>query len=128
MGAISSKTPGGLPGKCPVCGVAVFVVPSEALSDAPCPACGVLLFPLQGLESSFFLIADQLSRVQRDWLARTSNRMRNEHLDSLDEVELVMEFDEMFDLRLPDEISESWKSISIDDFLRWWLGRGPDKF
>jgi anti-anti-sigma factor len=42
----SSRTPEGVPNRCPVCGHDVVVDQSIPVQDAPCPHCGnVLLFP-----------------------------------------------------------------------------------
>ena len=40
----SSRTPEGLPNRCPVCGVEMRLEPSPDTYDAPCPACGSLLW------------------------------------------------------------------------------------
>jgi anti-anti-sigma regulatory factor len=41
---ISSRTPEGLPTRCPVCGLAPQVEPSDPAGAAPCPRCGHLLW------------------------------------------------------------------------------------
>jgi len=41
---ISSRTPEGEHGECPVCGLGVNLDPSLFYGDAPCPACGSLLW------------------------------------------------------------------------------------
>jgi len=41
---ISSRTPEGRPNRCPVCGSAITIEPSEPAGDAPCPHCGHLLW------------------------------------------------------------------------------------
>jgi mannitol/fructose-specific phosphotransferase system IIA component (Ntr-type) len=41
---ISSRTPEGLPGRCPICGKDVVVDPSIPPGDATCPHCGSLLW------------------------------------------------------------------------------------
>ena len=41
---ISSRTPEGRPNRCPVCGSAVKIEPSDPAGDAPCPHCGHLLW------------------------------------------------------------------------------------
>jgi hypothetical protein len=41
---ISSRTPEGLPNRCPVCGGDVRLEPSHPAGDAPCPHCGHLLW------------------------------------------------------------------------------------
>lgn len=43
MGVVSSRTPEGYPGRCPVCGHDCRLDPSSPLQDGPCPACGHLL-------------------------------------------------------------------------------------
>jgi hypothetical protein len=41
---IASRTPEGLPNRCPVCGNDVKIEPSTPGGDAPCPHCGTLLW------------------------------------------------------------------------------------
>jgi hypothetical protein len=40
----SSRTPGGWPSECPICGHTVSITPSPKTLDAPCPHCGHLLW------------------------------------------------------------------------------------
>jgi len=108
--AISSRTPEGEPAVCPVCGDFVRVEPSEIYYDVPCPSCGSLLW--------FIRIADQrlvfkpgdearakglrkaLSEVtglsELD-LKRDPESVDNDlDPDSLDVVELMLEFEDEF--------------------------------
>ena len=41
---ISSRTPEGIPHRCPLCQQEVVIEPSPQTSDAPCPHCGCLLW------------------------------------------------------------------------------------
>jgi nitrogen PTS system EIIA component len=41
---ISTRTPDGLPNRCPICGKDVVINPSFPPGDAPCPHCGSLLW------------------------------------------------------------------------------------
>lgn len=41
---IASRTPEGVPNRCPVCGNEVKIEPSTPAGDAPCPHCGTLLW------------------------------------------------------------------------------------
>jgi anti-anti-sigma factor len=41
---ISSRTPEGLPNRCPLCGAVNAIEPSNPPGDAPCPNCGHLLW------------------------------------------------------------------------------------
>lgn len=122
MGIVSSKTPGGMPGICPVCGASIVVTPSEPLDDAPCPNCGVLLWPIQGQQSAFLIHAGRISHEDREWLHETARRLDQGDPDSLDQVELIMDLEERFELSIPDEVASTWHSI--DDFLDWWHRRG----
>ncbi|MFN0137295.1 MAG: hypothetical protein ACKVS9_14425 [Phycisphaerae bacterium] len=112
---ISSRTPDGYPGTCPICRNEVTVTPDEPLGDAPCPACGVLLFPIRGDRAAFLFVADELSGEFRQKLLRWTELVRD--ADSLGKVELVMEFEETFELNVPDEVVNNIHTL--DDFLRW---------
>lgn len=112
---ISSRTPDGYPGTCPIFRNDVTVTPDEPLGDAPCPACGVLLFPIRGDRSAFLFVADELSGEFRERLQRWADLARN--ADSLDTVELVMEIEETLELSIPDEVAANIHTL--DDFLRW---------
>jgi hypothetical protein len=41
---IATRTPEGVPGRCPACEAAVCVEPSWPTGDAPCPRCGTLVW------------------------------------------------------------------------------------
>ena len=97
---ISSRTPEGMPGRCPVCGHAVRIEVSQPFGDAPCPACGSLLwFVTSDSEPRFFdpeaaglidLVAERLG-VSPERLRE--GRLGELGLDSLDVVELIMELE-----------------------------------
>ena len=99
---ISSRTPEGIPGHCPICNARVVVEPSQPLGDAPCPHCGHLLW-LTG------------SRVGADpeSILRTLMDYRNTLEDSLDIVELVMQVDEEFGIVIPDDEAEKIKTVAM---------------
>ena len=42
--SVSSRTPEGIPNRCPVCGKQVVLEPSDPAGDAPCSHCGHLLW------------------------------------------------------------------------------------
>ena len=44
VAVISSRTPEGAPGECPVCGTSIWLEPSWPAGDAPCPNCGSLIW------------------------------------------------------------------------------------
>jgi predicted RNA-binding Zn-ribbon protein involved in translation (DUF1610 family) len=42
--SVASRTPEGLPNRCPLCGAEVIIPPSVPAGDAPCPKCGHLIW------------------------------------------------------------------------------------
>jgi hypothetical protein len=107
---ISSRTPEGAPGRCPVCGSDVRVDPSLSWGDAPCPECGSLLWfvGFSAEDRLFFeyeaaeLIRERLLnslakyfQVSRYELEADPSLARDSGLDSLDVAELLMELEEM---------------------------------
>ena len=105
---VASRTPEGSPGRCPLCGAKVALDFSEISDDAPCPACGHLIWKANALaEHIKQLMASQLSLGDLsfdDDLGLAT--------DSLDVVELAMEFEEEFGITIPDEDYEKLKSIN----------------
>ena len=105
---VSSRTPEGTPNHCPVCGNAVKVEPSLPFGDAPCPSCGTLLwFSNFAAERLFYkqqdshklqyrvlrAVADQLG-VPVSELLEDETFLKDLQADSLDLIELVMEFED----------------------------------
>jgi len=105
---ISSRTPEGIPNRCPVCGSQVRIEPSGPFGDAPCPDCGTLLwFVAVGSETRFFESTDKLDRMLDRMIAERfgvcpddvrGGRWRQLGIDSLDVVELIMELEEALDV------------------------------
>ena len=102
---ISSKTPEGGPGHCPLCEAEVRLEPSLWYDDATCPRCGTLLWLIRLNSESLVLRPSKRARqrcieevlcdllgVDREELARYPQRLLD--FDSLDIVELVMELEE----------------------------------
>ena len=107
---MSSRTPEGQPGTCPLCQADVVVEPSILFGDATCPNCGQLLSFIQFSEVARFfvprslqskdrildIIANQLG-VDRDRIVNNPSLFNEIGVDSLDTVELVMAMEEEFD-------------------------------
>ena len=97
---ISSRTPEGLPSKCPLCGAASNLEFSEPTGDAPCPNCGYLLSRSADLLATF-------QRQFADIIGATADHITADTafadlpVDSLDIVELVMEWKKNSTLRFP---------------------------
>jgi acyl carrier protein len=111
---ISSRTPEGLPNRCPVCRGDVRLAPSAPWGDAPCPKCGALLwFVTAGLgnvlvfeyqaaeelrERALEVFAERIG-VSKHRLEADPSLIEKSDLDSLDLVELWMDIEEEFDKR-----------------------------
>ena len=61
-------------------------------------------------EKVFQIVSDQLS-VDRGELSRSTSFVNDLNADSLDTVELVMEFEDEFDMTIPDEEAEKLKTV-----------------
>ena len=104
----ASRTPEGWQNECPVCGQAVIIEPSQPSGDAPCPHCGVLLWFLRGNEQAMLwqalgdahwerfvdFIALQLDIEPGQDRAATEAFLSGLLRDSLETVELIMEFED----------------------------------
>jgi len=103
---ISSRTPEGLPHRCPVCGEISAVEPSYPGGDACCPVCGQLLWELR----------DRLGQRGINDLFGLDARLSDLGVESLDLVELVMEIEETYDIDVTDD--EAAQIQTVDDVLR----------
>jgi acyl carrier protein len=107
---ISSRTPEGIPHRCPVCGKTSAVETSYPGGDSCCPSCGQLLWWFR----------DRLSRdagITPEQITLSSSFTEQIGADSLDIVELVMELEEEFDLTISDDEAEQIKTVA--DAIRY---------
>jgi acyl carrier protein len=103
--SISSRTPEGSPGRCPVCGQDADLEFSSPGGDALCPSCGSLLWRLR-------------ERLPGEGELSLNSPLANDLADdSLDVVELVMQLEEEFDIQIPDADAERIKTVG--DALRY---------
>ena len=103
---ISSRTPEGEWNCCPVCQADVKVEPSRLFGDATCPVCGGLLLFLAISGDARLYTRDEGERIERQMSALIAEQLGiDPHavrdgdwaelgIDSLDLVELMMEFEE----------------------------------
>jgi acyl carrier protein len=134
---ISSRTPEGQPNRCPLCGAAVAVEPSQPAGDAPCPHCGTLLWFIQSPEGPRFYDRNRIEQLREHLQRRLAEQLGVEPekldletlsttdlaADSLDMVELVMELEEEFDLEISNDEQERIQTLR--DLLRPLLQRLP---
>lgn len=102
---ISSRTPEGLPHRCPVCGKMTMLEPSFPDGDSCCPNCGQLLWWFR----------DRLSReagIDPAQITLFSSLFEDFVGDSLNLVELMMEVEATFDVEIPDEAMEGINTVA----------------
>jgi acyl carrier protein len=136
---ISSRTPEGSFNRCPVCGADVCIEPSVPAGDAPCPNCGHLLWFLAIGATVRFYDRGRISEAKRHAAERIAQFLVERRkataaaprgaaedlgLDSLDLVELVMELEEEFEITIPDDQAEKFKTVgdAIDYLERHGFG------
>ena len=113
---VSSRTPEGFPSKCPLCGASTNLEFSEPSGDALCPNCGHLLWFSAKLLSHFQSLLAEARGVTLDHITADTH-LAHPDADSLDMVELVMEFEEEFDVSIPDDIAERFQTVG--DAIRY---------
>ena len=97
---ISSRTPEGQPFRCPVCGEDTDLERTDQ-GDACCPACGELLWWFRDRVDARLQLEDPL---------------RYEQLDSIEFVELIMQLEEEYGVRLSEAATEEIQTI--EDAIR----------
>ena len=114
---ISTRTPEGYPGECPLCGFRSSLEFPNPGEDAPCPVCGCLIWKsTEILEAVAEMCAEQLG-VNRESITVDSNFINDLGADSITTVELVMELEEEFDVNIPDDVAE--KMNTVGDVVRF---------
>ncbi|VTS06807.1 phosphopantetheine-binding protein [Tuwongella immobilis] len=98
---ISSRTPEGIPNRCPVCGHDFRIEPARPFGDATCPACGSLLWFIANGEQLRYVDPEAAGLVEsvaarlgiRPDMVR-AGRLDEWGFDSLDLAEWIMELEE----------------------------------
>jgi len=109
---VSSRTPEGLPARCPICGHSFLLEPSFPAGDAPCPSCGHLLW---WFHERFIQSASPIT---------PGTRLREDlKLDSLEIVELVMEIETELRIEIPDNDYAHIRTVG--DLLRYLRNLRP---
>lgn len=124
---VSSRTPEGLPSRCPLCNADTAIEFSPTTRDAVCPNCGCLLWEsaanLEGVRKRIAeLLGVSPEEITTDLAFRELSFLKEIGAVSLDTVELVMQLEEEFDITLPDDAAE--KIVTIGDLIRYLQGRG----
>lgn len=109
---ISSRTPEGLPHRCPICGQATALDPSFPGGDSVCPNCGHLLWWVRDRIALF-------AGLSPDEIVLDSMLMADLNGDSLDHLELIQEFEEEFRVTIPIEDARQIRTVA--DMIRFLL-------
>lgn len=73
------------------------------------------------------IVAEQLGVDQAE-IARETSFVNDLNADSLDTVELVMEFEDEFDMSIPDEAAEKIQTVGqAIDHIKEFAGQGDNK-
>lgn len=115
--AISSRTPEGMPHRCPICGQDAAIDPSFPSGDSTCPSCGHLLWWFR----------DRLSRtsgLSAEQIRLDSSFQDVFGADSLDVAELAMEIEQEFNITIPDDAAVQIRTV--EDVIRYIIGRRGD--
>lgn len=65
----------------------------------------------QEIEAKVIEIVAEKMNVERDQITRNTSFVQDLNADSLDNVELVMEFEDRFETRIPDDQAENIKTV-----------------
>jgi acyl carrier protein len=114
---VSSRTPEGMPSRCPICGSATNLEFSDPAGDALCPNCGCLLWTSTRVVES--LRERYESFLNGEITGETI--FSDLGIDSLDTVELVMELEEEFDIDIPE--ADAAKIRNVEDVVRYIKGK-----
>lgn len=117
-------TPDGLPVRCAVCGADIQLDTHSAGGDAPCPNCGLLLVrSAQQAES----IRERLAAALEIELSDLSGEATLHSLitDSLELFEALMDIEEEFGIRIPQDETEA--THTINDLVRLIIERAASE-
>jgi acyl carrier protein len=118
--SIASRTPEGDAHFCEICGAVVVIESSQPFGDSVCPRCGSLVLRLKEVLKEIGYKPESL-----DALTPFASEVDQ---DSLDTVELVMRFEEEFDLQVTDDEAEKIQTVAdaIRFILKKRYGTGGD--
>jgi acyl carrier protein len=114
---ISSATAQGVPHRCPLCDTQIAIPPSQRPGDTPCPHCGNLLWFIRTPTGVLFYaskaiapLREKIIDIIRQTLVANTGHIRPStsliedlRADSLDLVELAMNFEDAFAINWPDD-------------------------
>lgn len=105
----SSRTPEGIPQRCPICGTEANIEVSAPAGDSCCPSCGHLLWEIRDRLSAARGFAPEGITLSSSLVELAG--------DSLGVVELIMELEEKFEIDFPDDVAEQLGTLG--DVIRY---------
>ncbi len=114
---IASRTPEGLPARCPLCDAVTNLDFSEPGGDAPCPNCGCLLWKSADLLGRVQSMVGVMLSIPAGEINADTAFLDELRADSLDVVELAMEFEDEFGVTISDKDFEAMNTVG--DFVRY---------
>jgi len=121
---VSSRTPEGLPSRCPICGADTDLEFSQPSGDAVCPNCGHLLWISTKVVSRLRqFVTGELGVPVEEVSAKAI--LAELQADSLDVVELVMECEDEFNITIPDDDYERLRTVG--DVIRYIEEQHPER-
>jgi acyl carrier protein len=118
---VSSRTPGGMPNRCPVCEKEICIEPSTPTGDAPCPHCGCLLWFVNLPRGVRLYKHEDISPRKRELI---EGLLSSGLQETLAIVEFLMEAEE--DLGIEVAEAEREKIKTLEDLIDFILRNLPD--
>ena len=126
---ISSRTPEGVPGNCPICDAVICLEPSGPVGDAPCPYCGSLLWFVQLAGQVQYYAVEEIPVTKRrkiydaiaNWARDSGIDFNAVHvLDSFDLAQLFLELESALGIKIAEKDARNLRTLGdvIDLLVR----------
>lgn len=115
---VTTRTPGGWPGRCVLCGKDFQLEFSDPGNDATCPSCGHLIVASADLLDNFKSLLER-RHVRYGHHIDSSREFSTMGMDSLETVEFVMQLEEDFDVSISED--DASKIQTVADAIRYIL-------
>jgi acyl carrier protein len=124
---ISSRTPEGVPGNCPLCDAVICLEPSGPVGDAPCPYCGSLLWFVRLAGQVQYYPLDEIPATKRQkiynaiagWAAESGFDLTAIHeLDSFDLAQLFLQVESELGVTISEKAARKMRTLGdVIDYL-----------
>lgn len=116
----STRTPEGLPSRCPLCGAATAIEFSGPSDDANCSGCGC---ELRKAAKTSDVVDEVLGKraLEKQVKIRPETSLIEIGADSLEFIEMVVELEEKFGVTIPEDVAERFSTVG--DVVRYFYER-----